>query len=675
MRKSFYGITLRLLNTGVAERFQAIWKNEPYNINRAINDRLYWKVQEKQHYICPKEKCNKSVDSAVYIHNGNFPIYQRLRTVEMNKWRPLTKIKLHFLVALMVGVMLSGLAERANAEQSGGYSIGQPAIRTVVHIDHVEGKSVIDSNSAAGGEYIHSVMPEKPELTSATSDTDSPFGFHPANVSVPGYPDNGFIDARNIGVGWARQGLYAFWFLIQPDLGQQLYDFTLYDQQWSEVPDEISILANIAPEGRIDEGRCLPASWIPVDVEQYVSFVKATVERYDGDGIDDMPGLTNPIKYWQVGNEPSEQRRSNFADLQRITYQAIKQACPDCMVLIGGATGFPGDYIANFDIQYAPILAALAGQYVDIFDFHWYGRATGDYRMKDGVTGEDVLEHIRATLTANSFPPDLPIWITEMGAYSGDPVDMLFDILPPQTERQQASDYFKRFIYSFSRGIKKVFPAFGLMESFIHDDGYFDHTGLIYDGQQSGDLGLGVKKLAYYAYKKMTEKLEGADFSTITTLHDGTGGDHLYLFRIEKDGRLIYIAWWDYFDEPGYSPGDTRPITLSGLAAPAVIVTSVVPIADIGQDVTDYNDAFAISTYPVPDSSVTVTLGEDPLLIQPVPFGDLDINGEVDFRDFFIFAQSWLKVYGSLAADLNNDSQVDTADLAIFTDNWLTKID
>ncbi len=57
----------------------------------------------------------------------------------------------------------------------------------------------------------------------------SPFGFHPASASMPGYPDNGFTDAENIGVGWTREGLYAFWFLIEPDLSEAAYDFSLYD--------------------------------------------------------------------------------------------------------------------------------------------------------------------------------------------------------------------------------------------------------------------------------------------------------------------------------------------------------------------------------------------------------------------------------------------------------------
>jgi len=442
----------------------------------------------------------------------------------------------------------------------------------------------------------------------------SPFGFLPASVDHPDYDYPRFADAQNIGIRWHRPAVAAFWFLIQPDLNDPAYDWSLHDDQYGSVPAGIHILANISADHWLHtHGYTEPGSYRPIDETKYVAFVQATVERYDGDGVNDMSGLMNPIKYWQVDNEPKA-HLTGFADLQRITYQAIKEACPDCTVLIGGSAGFPENYIQGFDEVYGPILSELAGRYVDVFDFHWYGTADGEYRLRDTVTGEDVYDHIRTALTANGFPPDLPLWITEMGAYSGDPAEPKF---PYQTERQQAGDYFRRYIYALSRGVQKVFAAFGLMEGFgPTEDGYFDHTGLIYDGQDSNDPGIvGVKKLGYYTYKKMTEQLEGADWSTLTALHDGTDGDHLYLFRVLKDGRPIYIAWWDYFDEPDYSPGDTKSITLTGLVGTAVTVTTVVPFADTGQEVTDYATAFTVTTYPISNGSATILLGEDPVLV------------------------------------------------------------
>lgn len=439
-----------------------------------------------------------------------------------------------------------------------------------------------------------------------TPDRSSVFGFHPAGVCLSGYPASGFSDAENIGVRWHRPPVYAFWFLVQPDLNQERLDFSFLDQQYGAVPAGINILANIAPESpEHPEGRTIPGTYLPVDEAAYRSFVRATVERYDGDGVDDMPGLGNPIRYWQVSNEPAA-AVAHFADLQRITYQEIKAACPECVVLIAGVAGSPDGYIAGFDRVYGPILAELAGTSVDVFDFHWYGAAFGDYRFRDAVTGEDVLEHIRTALSANGFSPDLPVWVTEMGTYSGSGPR-----LPFQSERDQARDLFKRFIYSLSRGVQKIFSAFGLIEGFKHDDGYFDHTGLIYDGLGSNDLGLGVKKLGYFTYKKMTELLEGTDWGSLETVVPGSDG--LFAFRVRRDGSDRYVAWWDSFD----GSGTEQPIlTLEGLPAAFVRVEAVVPSASIGADVNDLEEAFAVSILPVTDGRVSIAVGDDPIVVE-----------------------------------------------------------
>jgi len=443
---------------------------------------------------------------------------------------------------------------------------------------------------------------------------DSPFGFHPAAIVEPGYPANGYIDAKEIGIKWYRPGTNLFWFKVQPDLDSTEYDFTFYDRKFGLIPEDSGVLANIAPETQdSDQGRLLEGSWMPINMAQYEDFVKASVERYDGDGIDDMPGLVNPVLYWQVSNEPNALLRSDFSVLQKITYQAIKQACLECKVVIGGVSGFnPEGYVQGFNERYVPILEELDGQYIDVFDFHWYGNATGEYRMFDSEAREDVLGYVRDSLVDYGFPPDLPIWITEMGSYSGDTSDNMFHF---QTERQQAMDYFKRFIYPLSRGIEKVFIAFGLIEGFKDTDSYFDHTGLIYDGQGSNDLGLGIKKLSYYTYKKMTESLEGADWSTLITLRDGTDTDHLYLFQVEKDGKPIHIAWWDYFDEPQYASSDMKRIVLNGLTGDELIVTSVIPYPESGIEVTDYANSFASSAHRIVNGSAMIFLHKDPVII------------------------------------------------------------
>ncbi|MCD6497809.1 MAG: hypothetical protein J7M25_05815 [Deltaproteobacteria bacterium] len=451
----------------------------------------------------------------------------------------------------------------------------------------------------------------------STNGMDSPFGFHPADVG----PGHDFSDALRIGVRWHRPPLYAFWFVIQLDLTSRSYDFSQYDAQYAAVPEGIHILANVAPDTlhRTPHDRFIGDSYLPVDQDEYTAFVEATVERYDGDGIDDMEGLVNPIKAWQVGNEPRPD--ADFATLQRITYAAVKHACQDCTVLIGGVAGFPRNYISQFDNVYLPILNELAGHDVDVFDFHWYGMATGDYRIIDPADGRTVYDHIRATLQQTGFSSDLPIWITEMGTYSGDPpfTQMLNRDFPLQTERQQAQDLFKRFIYSLSLGVKKVFPAFGLMEGFVQEDSYFNHTGLIYDGRDGGDPGKGIRKLGYYTYWKMTDLLEGVNWSTISTLRQGpeAGDDHsVFIFSVKRNGRDMRIAWWDTFDESNYQPGATIPVTFTQLQGQRIRVTSVVPSCETGADVTDVTTTFHVETIDVTDQSATIELGDDPVIVE-----------------------------------------------------------
>ncbi|MFQ6059023.1 MAG: hypothetical protein ACE5MB_09130, partial [Anaerolineae bacterium] len=445
-------------------------------------------------------------------------------------------------------------------------------------------------------------------LTETLPYEDSPFGFHPADVPGP----DPFAEAQNMGIRWHRPGLYAFWFLVQPDLNNPTYDWTPLDRQYGAVPAGINILANVDVEPLVPQGRRRPGSWLPVDQAAYTAFVRAAVERYDGDGVDDMPGLTVPIRYWQVSNEPLN-FLADFPELQRITYAAIKDACSECQVLIGGVPGMPDGYVERFDQRYASHLEALAGKYVDIFDLHWYGDASGDYRRLG-----QALAGIQAKLDETGFS-DIPIWITEMGTYSGDPADDWSGTWPYQSEAQQAGDLLKRFVYPLSLGVEKIFPAFGLMEGFKHDDGYFDHTGLIYDGQGSDDRGLGVKKLGYYTYRLMAEKLGGSDWGNVETVVDGV--ENVYAYRFSREGRSVYVVWWDTFTEPDYSPGDTRTITLSVDFTGQALVTRAVPDAESGADLNegDYPAFFSQERLSVVNGQVTLTLGQSPIFVEAAP--------------------------------------------------------
>lgn len=94
--------------------------------------------------------------------------------------------------------------------------------------------------------------------------------------------------------------------------------------------------------------------YVPDDLEAYESWVQRVVERYDGDGVDDAPGLLRPVRFWEVDNEPdlhnSVEPRNPVHSIDPATFEtpeqyarvlvataaAIRRAQPDAVVLSGG---------------------------------------------------------------------------------------------------------------------------------------------------------------------------------------------------------------------------------------------------------------------------------------------------------------------------------------------------
>ncbi|MFH1465686.1 MAG: hypothetical protein ABIO70_14970 [Pseudomonadota bacterium] len=169
------------------------------------------------------------------------------------------------------------------------------------------------------------------------------------------------------------------------------------------------------------------AQYVPADLDGYSAWIRAVVERYDGDGQDDMPGLARPVRLWEVDNEPdmhnhlppkgggqrgdgaraaeaqAEQNPfetpAEYAQVLVATAQAIRAAQPDAVVFNGGTF-----YTAN-DTGRAYLAAVLAepgaAAAVDALSVHAY------------FTDRTPEKYLAALDNAASLAGARPIFVTE----------------------------------------------------------------------------------------------------------------------------------------------------------------------------------------------------------------------------------------------------------------------
>jgi len=249
---------------------------------------------------------------------------------------------------------------------------------------------------------------------------------------------------------WVRPHPGAFvWDMMQKSKGGEI-DFSLSDQEVKGYGDNnIAILATIWPfadwdqvnldnatdckvasddeflpkndkKGRgvyLPEYRCNPSGWTA-----YQDFVTKVVERYDGDGIDDMVGLTVPIKYWEVMNEPDLQYQNTmpanegsslnfyklgpteYGELLVKTSMPIRSADPEAKILIAGAAGGDSRMLGFYQSVFADKNTFAA---FDIGNIHCISndQKTNDFNV---APYKEMLKKTGIT--------DKPIWVTEAEA-------------------------------------------------------------------------------------------------------------------------------------------------------------------------------------------------------------------------------------------------------------------
>jgi hypothetical protein len=445
---------------------------------------------------------------------------------------------------------------------------------------------------------------KKPAISEEQISKDSPFGASGA-FSRPYVKDDTvsrekilrmvsglkepYSHVQDIGGKWIRPGIDITWPLVQPTpdhVEKGVYEWAVVDNLYGRVPRGVNALANIC----VGQGT-KPGTWEFVNEyveKRYLQYVKAIVERYDGDGLNDMPGLKNPIKYWQIENEPAFPNLESsifnldwigFSHIVEITYTAIKESDREAIISLGGVAGGhavkKNDPFFQKEIEgfYFPLLRNLSGKYIDIFDIHYYedpreGPEQWKRAWKDMKTAYQLFRH---QLDQNGYQKT-EIWFTETA-------------IPSKLvgERAQASDLVKRFIHPRSIGVKKIF-WWNMIEGEhpLSVDQISDHFGLVYDGIGAEDPGFGVKKLSYYTYKRLIEILEGSDWNNIQTVQES---EDVYIYKFMKQGKPVWVAWNDGKELKGLRirlDRDTK----------AIKITEAVPKFESGKEVVNYKSAF-----------------------------------------------------------------------------------
>lgn len=216
-----------------------------------------------------------------------------------------------------------------------------------------------------------------------------------------------------------------------------------------EKPDQAPKDDKLKPEGQmpyISQYRCNPHDW-----DAYKKWVQAIIQRYNGDGIDDMPGLKYPVLHYEVLNEPDlswksqeqgmqkessltfyKQEPTDYAKLLINSYKYIKEIDENAQVLIAGAAG-GDDQFLDFYRQVFEIENAKKS--FDISNIHCI--SNDEYENFNVAPYKKMLEE---------FGLNLPIWVTEAEA-----------LIHSNNTDANASQTYSSTKQALQQGAKKIF--------------------------------------------------------------------------------------------------------------------------------------------------------------------------------------------------------------------------
>ena len=382
----------------------------------------------------------------------------------------------------------------------------------------------------------------------------------------------------------------------------------------------------------------------PEHMQDFRDYIYNLVERYDGDGVDDMPGLRFPVLYYQIGNEYNNEffwggSVAEYKIFLKEAARAARRANPKVKIVLSGInfgehSGFyqlqmeprAAAFLADRHKKIKPPMKALAARMnawsleavsfcddYDVLDVRWafYGVVKEGQMLLDklGCKNKEIwsaeiysyvpLEPDVLVTTGFLHPYPTPSKSKLYKAVLKNPLHPQFKKLNAWYRGLQSAQVVRYCMAALDAGTRKLMMGWAL-------DGQSPLAPFpsAYDGLRS----VSRKKIwpAGYTYGQLARKLDGLQKVNRLSTPPNT---YVYQCTV-RDGRKVIVAFFDDFiaqnhDEPLGSARVTLPF-----GAKAAQVTHV--ITDIGQT------SARVEQVPVQGGKLTLELTEYPVFIEPM---------------------------------------------------------
>ena len=448
-------------------------------------------------------------------------------------------------------------------------------------------ESIIINDNAVNGENIENI----------SVNTNNPFGISIAGfLSTKNY-EKSLSYMAEVGAGTARfmarwGGLH--WGDVEKQKGS--YDWTSTDAYYlAAKQNNLEIVVDLytnSPEWSPVYKKCAIGYPGP-DMDSYLKFVEAAVERYDGDGINDASG-SPVVKEWILGVELERGdpewtclSSEEYADTYAQTYKVIKKVNPNAIV-VPAETNILGHVIEKKTDTFFPVILIKIkekGIQIPIYPIHFYP-SKEIYTPNALIYSIETTKKLLADIGYSSVLQitDMDVWIKQNNLTEGRKV--------------AASSLVKFYVMALAHGVKKVIWA--QLSDGVYETTY--ESGLISKEDST-------KNLLFYSYKLMTEKLMGSNFDQIEKISEVSNG--LYVYKFIKDGKNIWVVWVD-------NSTGSQSATITNIKSNNVKITEAASKYDTGIEITDYLTAFNTEIKQVDGGKIDLNISEIPVYIEEI---------------------------------------------------------